>query len=58
MAASKQSLGSSFGGLREANCKGIWPLEASTKRLGVCVCVFMCVCVCVCGKLSIKTWRW
>ena len=50
MVGGKRSLRASFGGLREATCKGIWPLEASTKRLGVCVCVH--------GKLSIKAWRW
>ena len=47
MAARKRSLGASFGGLREATCKGNRPLEAYAKRMGVCVCVFMCVCVCV-----------
>ena len=47
MAASKQSLGASFGGLGEAFCKGNWPLKAYAKRLGVCVC----------GKLFIKAWR-
>ena len=55
MAASKWSLGALFGGLREATCKGNWPLEAYAKRMGVCV--FMGVCVGVCGKLSIKAWR-
>ena len=47
MVARKKSLGASFGGLREATCKGNWPLEAYAKKMGVCVC----------GKLSIKTWR-
>ena len=47
MAARKCSLGACYGGLKEANCKGNWPLEAYAKRMGVCVC----------GKLSIKAWR-
>ena len=51
MAARKQHLGASFGGLIKATCKGNWPLEAYAKRMGVCV--FMCVC----GNLSIKAWR-
>ena len=47
MAARKQSLGASFGGLIEATCKGNWPLEASSKIMGVCV-FYVCVCVCEC----------
>ena len=46
MAASKKHLGDSFGGLREATCKGNWPFEAYAKRMGVCV--FMRVGVWVC----------
>ena len=57
MAARKWSLGDSFGGLREATCKGNRPLEAYAKRIG-CVCVCVYVCICVCGKLSIKAWNW
>ena len=43
MAARKWSFGALFGGLGKATCKGNWPLEASTKRMGVCVCVCECV---------------
>ena len=41
MAARKWSLGACYGGLREATCKGNWPLEAYAKRMGVCV--WVCV---------------
>ena len=58
MDSRKRSLGSSFGGIREATCKGNRPLETYAKRIGcVCVCVYLYMCVCVCGKLSIKAWR-
>ena len=47
MTASKLRLGASFGDLRQATCKGNWPLEAYAKRMGVRVCLCVCVCVCV-----------
>ena len=34
MAARKRSLGASFGGLREATCKGNWPLKAYANQEG------------------------